>query len=148
MIDQAISYKQGKNIYINGESKPFDDSEEHRNKVIEDTLNNVNDIILFRLSNYFMRFSMELKKYHHRDFLPNDWYEYVEYGTTNKICILLQKNGFSPETATYIQKHEDIYIVRTDEGVKVSLSLLKCERNSVKDEANMVHNNIPELFEE
>lgn len=148
MIDQAISYKQGKNIYINGESKPFNDSEEHRNKVIEDTLNNVNDIILFRLSNYFMRFSTELKKYLHRDFLPNDWYEYVEYGTTNKICILLQKNGFSPETATYIQKHEDMYIIRTDEGVKVSLSLLQCERVSVKEEAKTVHNNMPELFDE
>jgi hypothetical protein len=117
MIDQAISYKQGKNIYINGESKPFDDSEEHRNKVIEDTLNNVNDIILFRLSNYFMRFSTELKKYHHRDFLPNDWYEYV-------------------------------YIIRTEDGVKVSLSLLQCERVSVKEEAKTVHNNMPELFDE
>lgn len=114
---------------------------ETRYKVIEDTLNNVNDIILFRLSNCFMRFSMELKKYHHRDFLINDWYEYVEYGITNKICILLQKNGFSPETATYIQKHEDIYIVRTDEGVKVSLSLPQCERISVKEEARTVHNN-------
>lgn len=148
MIDQAISYKQGKNIYINGESKPFDDSEDHRNKVIEDTLNNVNDIILFRLSNYFMRFSTELKKYHHRDFLANDWYEYVEYGTTNKICILLQKNGFSPETATYIQKHEDMYIIRTDDGVKVSPSLLQCERTSVKEDAKTVHNNMPELFDE
>ena len=148
MIDQAISYKQGKNIYVNGESKLFDDGEEHRNKVIEDTLNNVNDIILFRLSNYFMRFSTELKKYHHRDFLTNDWYEYVEYGTTNKVCILLQKNGFSPETATYIQKHEDIYIVRTDEGVKVSLSLLQCERISVREETRTVHNNMPELFDE
>lgn len=148
MIDQAISYKQGKNIYIDGESKPFDDGDEHRNKVIEDTLNNVNDIILFRLSNYFMRFSTELKKYHHRDYLPNDWYEYVEYGTTNKICILLQKNGFSPESATYIQKHEDLYIVRTDEGVKVLPTLLQCERSSVRDEAKTVHNNMPELFDE
>lgn len=91
---------------------------------LEDTINSVNDIILFRLSIYFIRFSTELKKYHHRDFLTNDWYEYVEYGTTNKICILLQKNGFSPETAPYIQKREDIYIVRTDDGIKVSLFYL------------------------
>lgn len=148
MIGQAISHKKEKNIYINGESMPFDGGEEHRNKVIEDTLNNVNDVILFRLSNYFMRFSTELKKYRHRDFLPNDWYEYVECGITNKICILLQKNGFSPEAATCIQKHENIYIVRTDNGVKVSLSLLQCERTSVREEAKTVHNNMPELFDE
>lgn len=147
MIDQAISYKVGKNIYINGKTIPFDDGAEHHNKIIEDTLNSVNDIILFRLSNYFMRFSTELKKYYHREFLTNDWYEYVEYGTTNKICILLQKNGFSPEAATYIQKHEDIYISRTEDGVKVKISILDCPRTSVKNEAYAVWNNIPELFE-
>lgn len=105
MIDQAISYKQGKNIYINGESKPFNDSEEHRNKVIEDTLNNVNDIILFRLSNYFMRFSTELKKYLHRDFLPNDWYEYVEYGTTRLVkSSLLTPHLIRKETLNNLRK--------------------------------------------
>ncbi len=95
-----------------------------------------------------MRFSTELKKYHHRDYLANDWYEYVEYGTTNKICILLQKNGFTSESATYIQKHEDVYIARTDAGVRVRLSVLQCERASVREEAVAVHKNMPELFEE
>lgn len=147
MIDQAISFKVGKNIYINGKTIPFDDGPEHHNKVIEDTLNNVNEIILFRLSNYFMRFSTELKKYHHKEFLANDWYEYVEYGTTNKICILLQKNGFSPEAATYIQKHEESYIARTEDGVKVKIAILECPRTSVKNEAYAVWNNMPELFE-
>lgn len=148
MIDQAISFKRGKNIYIDGKTIPFNDKPDHRNKVIEDTLNNVNDIILFRLSNYFMRFSTELKKYHHRDYLANDWYEYVEYGTTNKICILLQKNGFTSESATYIQKHEDMYIARTDAGVRVQMSVLQCERTSVREEAVAVYKNMPELFED
>ena len=146
MIDQAIGYKRGKNIYIKGESVPFVDGPEHHNKVIEDTLNNVNDIILFRLSNYFMRFSTELKKYKHKDFLTNDWYEFVEYGTTNKTCILLQKNGFSPEVATYIQKHEDLYIERTEDGVRVKMAVLQCPRKSVQGEARTVYNNVPELF--
>ena len=146
MIDQAISYKKGKNIYIGGKSVPFEDGPEHHNKVIEDTLNVVNDVLLFRLSNYFMRFSTELKKYKHKDYLSNDWYEYVEYGTTNKICILLQKNGFSPEVATYIQKHEDPYIERTENGIKVKKEILNCQRQSVREEARMVYNNIPELF--
>ena len=114
---------------------------------IDNGLNNVNDIILFRLSNYFMRFSTELKKYHHREFLTNDWYEYVEYGTTNRICIFLQKNGFSSEVASYIQKHEDVYIVRTDEGVKINTLIFDCSSTGVRREALLVLNNIPELFE-
>ncbi len=146
LIDQAISYKRGKTIYIKGETVPFVEGVEHNNKVIEDTLNVVNDIILFRLSNYFMRFSTELKKYKKKDFLANDWYEYVEYGTTNKICILLQKNGFSSEAATYIQKHEDQYVERTEEGIKLNMSILACPRKSVQEEAKAVYNNVPELF--
>ncbi len=146
LIDQAICYKRGKNIYIKGESVPFVEGAEHNNKVIEDTLNVANDIILFRLSNYFMRVSTELKKYKKRDYLTNDWYEYVEYGTTNRICILLQKNGFSSEIATYIQKHEDQYVERTDDGIKLRISVLRCPRKSVQEEAKAVYNNIPELF--
>ena len=148
MIESSIAYKNGKNISINGKKVKFDNSVLHRNIVIEDTLDVVNDIILFRISNYFMRFSTELKKYKRRTFLTNDWYEYVEYGTTNKICILLQKNGFSPEIATYIQKHEDLYIIRTDEGVRILPSLLECEVDSVRGEAEAVYNNMPELFDE
>ena len=117
MIDQAIGYKRGKNIYIKDDFMPFVDGSEHHNKIIEDTLNNVNDIILFRWSNYFMHFSTELKKYKHKVFLTNDWYKYVEYGTTNKTCILLQKNGFYHKVATYIQKHENLYIECTEDGV-------------------------------
>lgn len=146
LIDQAISHKRGDKIYIKGESVPFVEGPEHNNKVIEDTMNVVNDIILFRLSNYFMRVSTELKKYKKRDFLVNDWYEYVEYGTTNKVCRLLQKNGFSSEVATYIQKHEDEYVLRTGEGLKLNMSVLNCQRKSVQEEAKAVYSNIPELF--
>lgn len=147
MIDQAISYRIGKTIYINKEQVPFNNGQEHRNKVIEDTLNTVNDILLFRLSNYFMRFSAELKKYRQREYLANDWYEYVEYGTTNKIAILLQKNGFSPEAANYIQERENLFISRTDNGVRLSVDILNCDRASVRAEALTVYNNMPELFE-
>lgn len=146
IIEQAIDYKHGKTIPIKGEKVQFDDIPEHYNKVIEDTLNVVNDIILFRLSNYFMRFSTELKKFKQTDYLFNDWYEYVEYGTTNKICILLQKNGFSSEVATFIQMHEDQYVERTEDGIKLNMSVLNCLRKSVQEEAKAVYSNIPELF--
>ena len=146
LIDEAIEHKKGNTIFINGDTVQFDDGQEHRNKVIEDTLNTVNDIILFRFSNYFMRFSKELKRIKHKDFLTNDWYEYVEYGTTNKLCIFLQKNGFSPEAATYIQKREATYVDRSDERIRLKRSVLDCERASVREEAITVENNMPELF--
>ena len=44
-----------------------------------------NKIILFKISNYFREFSTEYKKVNHIDGrFPNDWYEYIEYGTPMK----------------------------------------------------------------
>ncbi len=148
MVEKAIEYyrEKGKSVYIDDKKEPYDGSSRHKNAIIEDTLNDINDIILFRLSNYFMRFSTELKKYTGKPYLTNDWYEYVEYSTTDKTCIWLQKNGFSFETATYIRQHAEDYILRTDVGVKINLTVLNCERADVKDEAKMVYNNIPEIF--
>jgi len=74
---------------------PFYGSPEHINKVIEYILNTVNMILSFQLSNYFMRFLNELKRYIKSEYLPNDWYEYIEYGTTSKVSIVLQKGGFT-----------------------------------------------------
>lgn len=150
IINESIRYKleNGTTIHTDEGTVPFANVPEHKNKVIEDTLNQVNDILLFRLSNYFRRVSDELKKKKNQEFLRNDWYEYVEYGTTNGICIFLQKNGFSAEAANYIIQHEREYIIHTDAGVRASIRLLGCERESVKREAISIYYNIPELFVE
>ena len=149
VIAEAISYKgrHSKPVYIDGKQIPFDHSPEHCNKVIEDTLNVVSDIVQFRLSNYFMRFSTELKKYRKRDFLTNDWYEYIEYGTTNKRSILLQKSGFSHEAATFLVNDEQRYLTQTDDGIRLRSTVFECPRESVRHEAENVFNNMPELFE-
>ena len=82
----------------------------HRNIVIAETLSVIENIILFSISNYFLRFTSEYKKYHQIQTLQNDWYEYVEYGTTNPLTIMLQRSGFSRETSTYIKKNKDEYV--------------------------------------
>ena len=81
----------------------YNDSREHRNVVIADTLEVIENVILFSISNYFLRFSNEYKRLHNVETFQNDWYEYVEYGTTNPLTILLQRSGFSRETSTYIR---------------------------------------------
>ena len=54
------------------------------------TLEVIENIILFSISNYFLRFSNEYKRVHGENSLNrNNWYEYVEYGTTNEITIQL-----------------------------------------------------------
>jgi hypothetical protein len=47
--------------------------------------------------------------------MNNDWYEFAEYGTINKLTIFLQRNGFSRETAMYIRQHRSDYVVGLDD---------------------------------
>lgn len=148
IMQDAIEYKQ-KNpsscVEINGQFVEYDDSKFHRNIVISDTLNAIEDVILFRISNYFLRFSAEYKRIHNISSMENDWYEYVEYGTTNPLTIFLQRNGFSRESATYIKQHEE-YIHTTVEGYKIDAKLLTCQNKSVRKEAAEMKYNIPDLF--
>lgn len=92
--------------------------------------------------------SNEYKKIHDVDEFDNNWYEYVEFGTTNPLTILLQRNGFSRESATFIKKHKNEYVVHdgsTDE-LRLRLSLLNCGNTSVMTEAASIRFNAPKLF--
>ena len=107
IIDKAIFYKKTHfetTVNINGRPEYYNDSRLHKNAVTAETLTIIDHTILFSLANYFLRFSTEYKKQHHVENFDNDWYEFVEYGSTNPLTILLQRNGFSRETSTYIKQ--------------------------------------------
>lgn len=149
IMDEAIKYKQkhpNSGVEINNQIVEYDDSIQHRNIVISETLLAIEDVLLFRISNYFLKFSMEYKKYHKLEILSNDWYEYVEYGTTNPLTIFLQRNGFSREASTYIGNHKEEYITLIDEEFKIKAALLQSQNTAVKKEAEEIKYNIPELF--
>lgn len=148
IMQHAISHKKknpSPGVEINGRLVDYDDSIEHRNVIISDILGVIEEIILFRLSNYFLRFSTEYKKIYHVDVIPNDWHEYVEYGTIDKMAIFLQRNGFTRDAATYIKKHRE-HIAKIDGEYKVRDTLLHCGSKTVSKEAEEIKYNIPELF--
>ena len=72
----------------------------------------IDRIILFKLSNYFLKISKAYKEIKQVESVPNDWYEFVEYGSTNQKSIEIQKNGFSRESAIYIIRNEKDYIAK------------------------------------
>jgi hypothetical protein len=125
----------------------YNDFLEHRNIVISDTLRAIENVILFSISNYFLRFSSEYKRIHNVEAFQNDWYEYVEYGTTNPLSITLQRNGFSRETSTYIRRHRADYVVVMHNGeTKLHHSIADCPSASVRREIADIQYNVPELF--
>ena len=124
----------------------FEGTPEHKNIVFADTLEVIENIILFSISNYFLRFSNMYKSIHGEHSLDdNNWYEFVEYGTTNELTVFLQRNGFSREPANYI-KDNPKYLAKTDDGWKLHRSLLKCPNNDARTEAEIIDKNRPGLF--
>lgn len=126
---------------------PYNNSQQHKNIVIGDTLQIIENVILFSIANYFLRFSNEYKrlKTNGQPF-KNDWYEYVEYGSTNELTIFLQRNGFERDTADYIKKHQDQYVIKVNGEYKLKPSILECDKRSVVDDIKDIAYNIPELF--
>lgn len=150
IMNQAISFKcdhPESTVKIKSDYVPYDNSLLHRNIVISDTLDVIQNVILFSISNYFLRFSSEYKRFHQIEIIHNDWYEYVEYGTINPLTIMLQRSGFSRETATYIKHHKAEYVVTLPNGeLKLRRSLLDCNSISVHKETTDIQYNIPDLF--
>ena len=109
-------------------------------------LEDIEDVILFRIANYFLRFSQE-----YRACLPEasftDWYELVEYGTTNPEAVWLQRNGFTREAAAYITEKRSQYITFDDnDQLRLKPALLECENLSIRREAEQVQYNSPEIY--
>ena len=125
----------------------YDDSPEHKNVVFANTLEVIENIILFSISNYFLRYANMYKSIHGENSLDkNNWYEFVEYGTTNEVTIFLQRNGFSREAANYIKDHAEEYIVYADgetSEIKLKKNLLECSNNTVRTDAESIIYNIP-----
>ena len=123
-------------------------SKYHKNLVIAESLSVIENVLLFSISNYFRKVSMEYKAFHQVDHFDNDWYEYVEYGTTNPDTIFLQQNGFSREASIFIQKPSNYnkYVTVVDGEKKIRRSILECGNIGVETEAQDIQFNIPELF--
>lgn len=148
LLKDTLEYNERNNKYveINRQSIPYNGSQEHKNIVIGDTLQIIENIILFSIANYFLRFSTEYKKLKtNGQPFDNDWYEYVEYGSINPLTIFLQRNGLSRETSDYIRQHLE-FISHTKDGYKLKRSILECKKDAVRDELNDIQFNIPELF--
>lgn len=152
IIERALDYKRNTHgskvkdrdgfTYVE-----YNDSIEHRNAVMAEVLDVIENIVTFRISNYFLKFSNACKQRDHVEELNNDWYEYVEYGTTNQISILLQKCGFTRETSRYIKENKDTYIViDANNTMRIRRTLQDCDRESVRQEAEKVIYNMPEMF--
>lgn len=154
IVGSAVKYKERnpETGVWSGQYKVADrydsNSKYHKNLVIAESLSVIENVLLFSMSNYFRKVSMEYKAFHQVDHFDNDWYEYVEYGTTNPDTIFLQQNGFSREASIFIQTPSNYnkYVTEIDGEKKIKRSILECGNIGVETEAQDIQFNIPELF--
>jgi len=122
-----------------------------KNVIIADTLSELENVIRFKLSNYFREISEALHELFPEQLQENDWYEFVEYGTKERLIISLEKIGFTRETATYIKDRKALFLDENKPNFLTSFSLKireieKYGNRDLKEETKSVMENLPELF--
>lgn len=131
--------------YVNKET--YNGSQAHKNIIIGETLEAIEEVLLFRLSNYFLKFTEEYKRQHPGETLTNDWHEFIEYGTTNRLRILLQRSGFLRDSTEYIQRHAAEYVRGTADNPKLLKQvLLRSPNELVRNDTKEIQYNVPEIF--
>lgn len=129
----------------------YNGSPKHKNYIINDVMKDIEEIVNYKFSMYFLRFSEAVIKVRGEKSLENDWYEFVEYGTSNKSVIQLQKYGFLREQSLILLKPPFNRYIQLENGedgeLKINTTILSA---SVDDELhktlNTVRINYPELF--
>lgn len=141
IIDNSIKQaEKTKIIYDYSKKIDYVGNTEQVNIVINNTLDTIEKIIQFKIENYFSKFSELYKKKKGIEFIDNDWYEYLSYGTNKREIIELQKIGFSREIALKIYKSNK-YLVYNENCFSISTKILYDENEDIVEEANEVYLN-------
>lgn len=127
--------------------EPYDHSSKHKNQIINEAMKDIEQIINYKFLMYFLRFSEAIIKVRGQDSLKNDWYEYVEYGTSNEHVIALQKYGFLREEALALTKAPYLgYVDFTEPPFAIKKTILENVPDDLQNSITRVMINYPEVF--
>lgn len=142
---QWVSGQSVHDIIANRITKYNYKTKEDINRCITDVFDIIENVIQFSLSNYFLKFSSAYRKAF-PDVEFCDWYEYLEYGSTDGRCQWLQRNGFSRDSALFITRNNKKYIDGDGETLRVRGSVFGCKNINVVSESKQVYYNNKDLF--
>lgn len=110
-------------------------------------MKDIDQIINYKFSMYFLRLSEGIIEIHGESALKNDWYEYVEYRTNNNSMILLQKYGFLREEALELLKQPLIdYIEIANDKIAIKNPITEIASIELQEKIDTVRINYPEIF--
>lgn len=147
IIDKSIEYhsESGK-IYDRKKKKmvEYEGKNSQDNQIVVECLTSLEEVVLFSISNYFTKFSERYKLINNIDTIDNDWAEYIDFGTNNKLVIELQKIGFSREIAKIIESRG--YAKLAAGRVIFSKTIHEVSHEQLINELKEVQLNYKELF--
>lgn len=122
MIDY---YRRKGKIWHRNKSVPFvHTNKKHINWVINRLIADIDNVLRFKIKNYFANYYMLVAGKNGVDVAGADWSEYLEYGTTDNIIIDLQNIGFPRHIAMLIKEnYEGVLVYDENELVEI-----QCEK--------------------
>ncbi len=113
IISSTIKYyKKRGTIWDVNQEVPFEyKSKKHISMVVNEVIYSIDNLLRFKIKNYFENYYMILKEKVGEKEAGSNWADFLEYGTTNYKVIELQNIGISRHLAQYmLEKHDDCLI--------------------------------------
>ena len=125
----------------------YNGSTKHKNQIINEVMKDIEHVINYKFSMYFLRFSEAIIQVRGKEELVNDWYDYVEYGTNNDLVIDLQKHGFTREQALQLLKIPySMHIKKIDGEIVINSGIDALVSGDLARAMETVKINYPEIF--
>lgn len=126
IIQNTINYYYNngdeKNIYIrqeDGKMTPFKfdrQNDFHINKLINDVVWDIENILRFKIKNYISNYQALLKQKYDFNYQMGDWESYIEYGTTDGETIEIQNLGFPRNIAIFLRDNYPESFIKNELG--------------------------------
>ena len=149
IVNMINYYKKRGKIWHKNEYVYFDyTNKEQINWVINDLIADIDNVMRFKIKNYFSNYYLLVSQKNGKEVAGCDWSEYLEYGTTDTIIIDLQNLGFPRHIAMLIkEKFQEVLVYDDNELLEVKIEKLlnlllendyKQEYEEIRDIGNLV----------
>lgn len=92
-------------------------NEFHINKIINDVVSDLENVLRFKIKNYISNYQSLIKNKSDINSNVTDWENYIEYGTTDNRIIEIQNLGFPRNIAIFLRKYYIEAFVKNDNGI-------------------------------
>ncbi|MCO1497285.1 DEAD/DEAH box helicase [Limosilactobacillus reuteri] len=138
MISDFLRFKSSNIKFLERVHSNWNGSLASKNAFINLILDKINQVINFKLKNYFMKTTREICKHNNLETIDNDWYRYIEYGTISELRIWLQRHGYSRESTKFIEDNQSRYVTKISNGYLLSSELENVNDEDVAQESKQI----------